>query len=520
MTAERSARPAATERWVLLSTILASSMAFIDMTALNVALPAIQRDLGIEGSQLLWIVNAYALFLSALILVGGSLGDHYGRKRIFRIGILIFSAASILCGVAPNVETLIGARALQGVGGALLVPGSLAIITASFDAARRGRAIGTWSTFTTLTTILGPVIGGWLAGQGLWRAVFFINVPLALIALAALIRVPESKDAHAPAQLDYPGALLATLGLAGLTYGFIEAANYGLGDPRIFLSLGGGVIAIALFMIVEARSAHPMVPLRLFRSRTFSGTNALTLFLYAALSGALFFLPLNLIQIQGYPEQVAGFANLPFAILLTLLSRWAGGLIDRVGARLPLIVGPLITGAGFFLFTLTGMTGGPDAYWTSYFPPLVVLGIGMGVTVAPLTTAVMGSAPEESSGTASGINNAIARTAGVLAVAILGGLALFSFTARLDERTSALEMPQEVRSQLQAQASNLAETAPPEALPPEMRAQVAEAIDLAFIDTFRLIFAIAAVLAWISAGLAATLVEARPAPERGATAGG
>ncbi|MBZ0290300.1 MAG: MFS transporter, partial [Anaerolineae bacterium] len=265
MTSSSPAVDSSAEKWVLLATILASSMAFIDSTALDVASLALQRDLGIGGSELLWIINSYTLFLSALILTGGSLGDLYGRKRVFMIGTLLFSAASLACGLATGAGMLIAARAVQGVGGALMVPGSLALLSASFPPEKRGRAIGTWSTFSTLTTLMGPVLGGWLAGQGLWRVVFFINLPLAVIALAALmLRVPESRDSSDTRQIDLLGALLVTLGLAGITYGFTEMPTYGLSDPRIALTLGGGLLALALFVLVEARIRSPMVPLRLF----------------------------------------------------------------------------------------------------------------------------------------------------------------------------------------------------------------------------------------------------------------
>jgi EmrB/QacA subfamily drug resistance transporter len=269
------------EKWVLASTILASSMAFIDSSAFNIALPTLQTQLGATGSELLWIGNAYLLFLASLILVGGSLGDHYGRKRVFMIGISVFIVASLLCGFAPDPSTLILWRALQGIGGALMVPGSLAIISASFAPERRGRAIGTWSTFSTLTTLLGPMLGGWLAGQGHWRAVFFINLPIGMIALVILaLRVPESRDEHASKQLDILGAVLGTLGLAGVTYGFTQAPESGFRDPSVWGSLLGGISAFIAFIIVEARSDHPMLSLSLFKSRTFMGANLLTLFLY------------------------------------------------------------------------------------------------------------------------------------------------------------------------------------------------------------------------------------------------
>jgi EmrB/QacA subfamily drug resistance transporter len=426
------------------------------------------------------------------------------------IGISIFTLASVACGLAPNADLLILARAVQGVGGALMVPGSLAIISALFSPERRGTAIGTWSMFSTLTTVLGPIIGGWLAGQGLWRAVFLINVPLAVIALYALAtHVPETRDEHAPKKLDYPGALLATLGLAGLTYGFIEAPNLGWGDPRILAGLVGGVLALIAFVLVESRSDHPMVPLKLFKSRTFSGTNALTLFLYGALSGVLFFMPLNLIQIQGYPADIAGYTFLPFSLLLIVLSRWAGGLVSRVGARLPLMVGPTIVGIGFILLSLPGITHGPSDYWTTFFPATVAFGIGMGITVAPLTTAVMGSAPQESSGTASGINNAVARTAGVLAIAILGALALTSFSSNLEAHTASLELPAEAWVELREEAAKLAEAQPPEGLSDAQTAEVQTAIQQSFVETFRLIVYIGAALAWLSAIMTAVLIEPR-----------
>lgn len=501
------------EKWVLVATISASSMASISSSALNIALPALQRDLQVTGTELLWIINAFALLLSALILVGGSLGDHYGRKRIFAIGIVVFSVASLACGVAPSTTILILARAVQGIGGALMVPGSLAILTASFPPERRGAAIGLWSTFSALMIALGPVLGGWLASQDLWRIVFFINIPLAVVTLFALTKVPESKDESAPQELDITGSLLATLGLAGITYGFIQAPEFGFGDWRILASLSGGLLLAAAFIYVEVRSDHPIVPPRLFRSRTFSGTNLLTLFLYAALGGALFFLPLNLIQVQGYPEGIAGLTLLPFVLLLTLMSRWAGGLVDRIGARIPLTVGPIIAGLGAFLFALPGLTDGPQAFWSTFLPPILVMGLGMGITVAPLTTAVMGAAPEESAGTASGINNAVSRSASVLAVAILGAIALFSFRASLQDRTRDLNLPQAAQAALSEEARNLGAAAVPESLSGEAAAEVALAIKLSFVDAFRLVAVIAAVLCWVSAVIAAVLVEGKPHPQ-------
>jgi EmrB/QacA subfamily drug resistance transporter len=498
-----------TGRWVLFATILASSMAFIDSSALNVALPALQADLHARGTELLWIVNAYALILAALLLVGGSLGDRFGRKRVFMIGIALFAGASLVCGLASSTGMLIGARAAQGIGAALMVPGSLAIISASFGPGRRGRAIGTWSSFTTITTVIGPALGGFLASVGLWRAVFFINIPLALAALVALyLKVPESRDETAPARLDYAGAALATIGLAGITYGFTEVSEQGLRAPPVLLALIGGVLALIAFVFVEARSDHPMVRLQLFRSRTFSGTNLMTLFLYAALYGMLFFFPLNLIQVQGYGA-LAGFAALPSSLMLAVLSRWAGGLVDRFGPRLPLTIGPLIAGAGFLLFALPGLTSGPRDYWTSYFPASLVLGLGMAITVAPLTTAVMGSVSPHRAGVASGINNAVSRAAGVLAIAAFGAVALFAFGAALETRTSQLDLPVAARAAIHAEAANLGNAHPPAGLSAEASAAVELAIKQSFVDMFRLLAAIAAGLAWLSALLAALTVESR-----------
>jgi EmrB/QacA subfamily drug resistance transporter len=503
-----------TGRWILLATILASSMAFIDGSALNVALPALQADLGASGVTLLWIINSYLLMLASLILVGGSLGDQFGRKRIFIIGIVIFTTASFVCGVAPNATILILARGVQGIGGALMIPGSLAIINALFHADDRGKAVGWWSTFSTITTIGGPVIGGYLASAGLWRFVFFINVPLAMVALLVLIRhVPESRDESTSAELDIPGALLAMIGLAGLTYGSIETGRVGLSsafeNPVVIASFGGGVLAMIGFFLVEARSSHPMVPLRLFNSSTFRGANLMTFFLYAALTGTLFFFPLNLIQVQGYSAQIAGLAFTPFAVLLALLSRWSGGLVDRYGPRIPLTVGPIIVGIGFLVLSLPGLTGGVSDYWTTYFPGVIVIGIGMGITVAPLSTTVMGSVASNRSGTASGINNAVSRTAQVLATAIFGAIALVSFTRAVDLRTSDMELTAENRNALEAEALKLGDANVPESIPESQVEAVDSGIKLAFVDTFRRLAYIAAGLAFISAGLAALSIKNR-----------
>ncbi len=322
--------------WVLTATILASSMAFIDGTALNVAMPAIQDALHASGEQLLWVVNAYLVMLAALIPIGGSLGDVLGRRKVFAVGIGLFMLSSLVCGLAPTIGFLIGARLVQGLGSALMIPGSLAIITAHFGRESRGKAIGTWSAFTTIVAVVGPVLGGVLASAGLWRGVFLVNFPLGVVALIVLLlKVPESRDETSLRRIDYLGAALLAVGLAGPTYGLLSAPNLGFSNPRVFGTLLVGALALAAFIVVEVRSRYPMIPLKLFSSRTFSGVNLLTFGLYGALSAGTFFLSLNLVQAQGYSMAVAGFAFTPFALILTALSRWAGGSWTRADHGCP-----------------------------------------------------------------------------------------------------------------------------------------------------------------------------------------
>ncbi len=519
-------------RWVLAATILGSSMAFIDGTVVNVALPTLQRELGATRAEVQWVVQAYALFLAALILVGGALGDRLGRKRIFALGVALFTVASVGCGLAGTTGQLIAFRAAQGIGGALLVPGSLALISASFtDETERGRAIGTWSGFTAITAAVGPVLGGWLVENASWRWVFLINVPLAVAVLGLTFwRVPESRDSDAAGGLgsiDWWGALLATVGLGGLVYGFTEAPNRGWTSPVVLVALAAGVGGLIAFLAVEARGRAPMMPFDLFRSRTFGGANALTFLLYAALGGALFFVPFNLIQVQGYSSTAAGAALLPMILIMFALSRWAGGLIGRFGAKLPLIVGPTIAAAGFALFARPGVGG---SYWTTYFPAVVVLGLGLAVTVAPLTTAVMGAVEGRHAGLASGVNNAVSRAAGVLAIALFGIVAAAAFGAGLAERLAGISgLPESARAAVEAQRDRLADAAPPGDLPPDLGAAVERAIAAAFVDGFRLVMLISAGLALASAVIAFFLIDgkavarspaadAEPVPRREASA--
>ncbi|HMD90711.1 MAG TPA: MFS transporter [Anaerolineaceae bacterium] len=499
-----------TERWVLTATILASSMGFIDSTALNVALSSIQASLHATGAQLLWVVNGYLLMLASLILVGGSLGDRWGRKKIFMFGISLFVLASMACGVSPSIQFMIAARIIQGIGGSFMIPGSLSIITSMVAPDRRGKAIGTWSAVSTLVTVAGPVLGGFLADHGLWRAVFLINAPLGIISLIVLfLKVTETHDETITGPVDVLGAALVTIGLAGLTYGFISAPGDGFQDPRVYITLLIGVIALIAFVYVETHTEKPMMPLLLFKSHTFSGTNLLTLFLYGGLSAGTFFLSLNLIQVQGYTKTEAGFSFLPFALLLVLMSRWSGGLADRRGPRLLLILGPSLAGCGFFWMAFSGLTNGPSSYWYTFLPGIALFGIGMGLTVAPLTTAVMGAVPRDHSGIASGINNAVSRTAGVLAIAIIGSVALFSFTSSLKVRTATISLSDQARSALNVEAQKLAGASVPANVGAENIQSVGLSIKLAFVDTFKLVMIICAALAWVSAAAAAILVEPR-----------
>ena len=489
--------------WVLVATIIGSSMAFIDSTVVNVALPALQKTFGASVVDVQWVIEAYALTLAAFILVGGSMGDMFGRRRMFLLGVALFAGASAAGGFASNVTQLIAARAAQGIGAAFLVPGSLALISASFNEADRGKAIGTWSGSTAITTAIGPVLGGWLIQDFSWRWVFFINVPLALAVLfVSLWRVPESRSEQRR-RIDWLGASMATLGLTGLVFGFVESSRRGWNDPVVVASLIGGFAGTAAFLLVEARTNSPMVSPQLFQSQAFSGANLLTLFLYAALSIFFFLFPLDLIQVQGYSPIAAGAAILPMILLMFLLSRWSGGLVHRYGARLPLIAGPVITGFGFFLFSLSSIGG---SYWRAFFPAVITLGFGMAVSVAPLTTVVMNAVDQDRVGTASGVNNAVSRVAGVLAIACLGAVMLATFSRQLNRRFEAIAMPENVRHELQSNEIKMAALKPPATIEPQTANTIRSSIVASFVFGFRLIMWICCALALISAAVAWWLI--------------
>ena len=449
-------------------------MAFIDGTAVNVALPALQSSLHATISEVQWVVEAYTLLLGALLLTGGSLGDLFGQRKVFGLGVAVFAVACVWCGLAPDITQLIVARAVQGVGGAMLVPCSLAWLSVSFDRAQLGRAIGIWSGFTSITSALGPLLGGLLAQHESWRWVFFINVPIAVIVLGIVIwRTPQTEGAPVNASVDWLGALLTTVGLGAIVYGFLESST------AVGLI---GVAALVAFLLVEVRGQSPMLPLSIFQSKDFSGACLLTLFVYGALSGALFFFPLNLVQVQGYSESAAGAALLPFILLIAILSRWSASLVERYSARTLLIAGPLIAAAGFVLFCLPSVGG---SYWVTFFPAVTVLGLGMAVTVAPLTTTVMGSVEEKRVGIASGINNATSRVAGLISIALFGLLLRVVFSDHLDRSLGSLQAASTEAGKLR---STLAVN--------DVAGNLRRVANDSFVAGFR-------VLMWVSAGCAA-----------------
>jgi EmrB/QacA subfamily drug resistance transporter len=495
-------------RWTLLVAILGSSIAFLDSTVVAVALPVMQRELSMTVGLAQWIVEAYSLMLASLVLVGGALGDRFGRKRVYLAGVTLFALASVVCGLAPDAFVLVGARAVQGVGAALLVPGSLSLISSAYDDKTRGAAIGTWSAFSAITGAVGPVAGGWVVTHASWRWLFFFNVPLAAVVLVLSRRhVVETRDDEAPATMDWLGAALATLGLGLLVYALVDSAD-AAGARRMVPLLAVGLLTLVAFVVVEARGRAPMVHLSLFRSRTFSGTNLLTLLLYAALGGAFFFLPFDLIQVQGYSPAAAGAALLPFVLLVAVMSRAVGALVPRFGARPLLVLGPLVATVGFALLARPATP--PDgSYWGTFFPAVLVLGVGMGLTIAPLTAGVMGAVESRHAGVASGINNAVARTAALLAIAALGVLLTARFDAVLDARLATMTLPPSVARVVMAERGKLAGADLSSLAEPALREKVRGAFVDAYVAAFRGVMLVCAGLAAVGALAAGVLVEGK-----------
>jgi EmrB/QacA subfamily drug resistance transporter len=489
--------------WILAATILGSSMAFVDSTVVNVAITALQTSFNASVFDVQWVVESYGILLSALILAGGALGDLFGRRRMFLIGVGIFAAASAACGLAASIHQLIIARCVQGIGAALLVPGSLAIISASFDEDSRGQAIGTWSGFTAITSAFGPVLGGWLIQYASWRWAFLLNIPLAVAVVAISLRyVPESRRSGAT-QVDWVGALLATTGLAGIVTAFLESARLGWSHPLVLGGVLGGVSLLAAFLVAEAHLRSPMVPLALFRSHAFLGANIFTLLLYATLGIFFFLFPMALIQQEGYSPTAAGSAMLPTILVMFVLSRWSGGLVKRYGGKIPLIVGPSIVALGFLLFAAVSAGG---SYWLTYFPGSLVLGLGMAITVAPLTTVVMSSVDQQHAGAASGINNAVARVAGVLAIAVLGSVMVKAFDAKLERGLTKMKLPPNIVEELRSKEGELRRMEPPQGLDPNIVLGIQNVISESFVSGFRVVLLCCAGLSIGSAVVASWLI--------------
>jgi EmrB/QacA subfamily drug resistance transporter len=408
-------------RWVVAATVLGSGMAALDATVVGIALPAIGRDFHASVGSLQWVVDAYTLTLAGLLLLGGTLGDSYGRRKMFSVGIVWFAVASLLCGLAPSVGVLIAARALQGVGGALLTPGSLAILQASFAQQDRSAAIGAWSGFGGVATAIGPFLGGWLISAVSWRLVFFINLPIAVLVLTINFRhVPETRAPGPVPRLDVRGAACISGALAGITYGLIAASSYGWGAVQVLVPLGAGAVLLGLFILVESKEPQPMLPLGIFRSRQFTAANAVTFIVYAALGGLLFLVPVVLQVVHGYSPLEAGVSLLPVTFIMLLLSSRSGALAARIGPRLQMSVGPLVVAASFLLFIRIGSSGD---YLTAVLPAVLVFGLGIAIMVAPLTATALSAAPADHAGIASAVNNDVARAGSLIAVAILPALA-------------------------------------------------------------------------------------------------
>lgn len=482
------------------ASVLASSMAFIDGTALNVALPSLQRALNANAAELFWVLNAYLLMLASLILIGGVLGDILGRKRVYMTGIVVFLIGSVACGCSVSTVMLIICRIVQGAGGALMIPGSLSLLSALIADEERGEAIGTWSAFTTMVTLGGPILGGALADAGLWRDIFFVNVPLGLVALLILWRkVPESREEGARHSLDIKGSVAVAVGLALGTWGCLRIPAVGWKNWSVLSALAGGVIFLAAFVRIEARSKDPMMPLSLFRNPVFSGVNALTFFLYAGLGAAMLFLSLNMVQIQGYSQLEAGMSFLPFTLLMITLSRHAGAWADRHGPRVLLIMGPVIAGVGMILLSLVGQVHRLSDYWFTYFPGILVFGLGMSLTVAPLTAAAMGAVGSQFSGVASGVNNAMSRMASVFANAVFGALAVVLFAGIVGRKVDGIGLDAQDRQVVIAETAKLGDAKVPEGVERGVATEVEAAYREGFIEVYQVILRIAAGLAFTGA---------------------
>ena len=488
--------------------MLGSTMGTLDASIANVAMPTIARVYATSIDNAEWVILSFMLVTASTLVLFGRLGDMFGQKRIYLGGFAIFGASSLACALAPSLVLLVVARAVQALGAAMLLSSNQALIVDTFPSTERGRAIGFNGAAVAVGLSLGPIVGGAIVTYGDWRWIFLINVPLAAAVVAiSLWHVPESRGSEAK-RLDYLGAFVVTVGLGTLIYGLIESPQLGWGHPRVVASLLVAVLCLLSFPLVERRAESPMVPLKLFRSRTFSGANLLTLFLYSALGIFFFIFPMNLIQVQGYSATAAGAAALPLILLMFFLSRWSGGLVTRYGSKLPLIVGPVIAATGFVLFAVPSIGG---SYWATFFPAFLILGFGMAVSVAPLTTVVMGAVDQNHAGAASGINNAVARVASLLAIAVFGIVMVQAFASRLDHKLASLEVSAEVRNEMQANRTKLAGIDIPRRLDAVQAQEVKADVSAAFIFAFRVVACSCALLSLASALFAGMLIEGKSA---------
>ena len=499
-----SSTPADThqKRWVLICAVLASTMAFVDESVVNVALPRIEADLHTSLSAMQWVINAYTLCMSALLLIGGAAGDRFGRRRIFMIGVSVFALASIACGLAPNPGALIAARALQGVGAAFLIPCGLALISAAYGEKERGAAIGVWSGASAVAAGAGPIIGGWIVDHLSWRAIFLINPILSIPTLWIAVRyLLESRETESRASLDWPGALSVFLGLGAIVYGLIAARGWG--DAAVSATLVAGTALLLVFLWIETRSSAPMVPLGLFGSRQFSGVNILTLLLYGALAGTFFFVPFLIIQVHGYSAAAAGAIFMPFAVILGALSKWSGRLMDRFGARRPLIIGPTIAGVALLLLAI--LSG--DGRYFSFVLPMVVLAFGMAITIAPLTTTVLNAVKQDQTGIASGINNAAASVAGLIVIAVMGTVALRVLDLEFDAHLRQAQPTTEVRREVDAARGGFLMPHAPAQFSARERVSLEQISKASFIGTIYLVLLVMAALAFAGASVAVLMIE-------------
>ena len=490
-------------RWILIATILASGMAFLDGTVVIVALPSIQSQLDANISGIQWVVNSYALMLAALLLLGGSLGDHLGRRKVFLYGIVLFTIGSLLSALSGSIEQLITFRAIQGIGAAAMIPGSLSIISTSFPEKQRGRAIGLWAGLAGGVASIGPFIGGWLVQTVSWQSIFYINIPLGILALFIAARhIKESQNPKAR-RIDWAGTATITGALLGLSFGFIQGPVMGWTDPLVTAALVLGVILLPLFLVIEARAKEPMVPLGMFRNPLIAGANIVTFFLYMALNIVIFFAVLNLQQIQGYSPIMAGLALLPTIILITFLSGRGGSIADKIGPRIPMIVGPIIVAIGMVLLSMMGTEA---SYMRDVLPGLLLLGLGMATVIAPLTKTAL-AVEQQFSGVASGVNNAVSRVSALMAVAVLGAVLISTFAGQLANELSNSGLSSGKQQAILDQADHLGAIEVPDQFDQSEVEAAEAAVNNSFADAFRLTMILGSILAFLSAGISALTIR-------------